>query len=91
MTGDLDQVSFSFVQDVGERAEQVDHWVKTALAQDEPVTWTNDLIAAAKGWLEGSGKSPDFIAAARVEIEDLHWAILSGIARGGSIVTHADR
>jgi hypothetical protein len=53
--------------------------------------WINDLIAAARVWLEESRRSPDFIAAARVEIEDLHWAILSGIARGGSIVTHADR
>jgi hypothetical protein len=55
------------------RFEQVDHWVKTALGQHEPVIWTNALIAA------------------RVEIEDLHWVILSGIARGGSIVANADR
>lgn len=83
MTGELDQVLFSFVEDVRERAEQVDHWVKKALGQEEPVTWTNHLIAAAKQWLEGSGKSADFVTTARVEIEDLHWAILSGVARGG--------
>ena len=56
-----------------------------ALGQQEPVTWTNDLIAATKVWLNGSGSSPDFLATARIEIEDLHWAILSGIARAGPV------
>jgi hypothetical protein len=42
MRGDLDQIRFSFVEDVRERAEQVDHWVKTALGEQEPVTWTNE-------------------------------------------------
>lgn len=80
MGSEPDSDSLEFLRQVRARVEQTSVWVREARRHADPVAWTNELAETAKTWLAQSGLPPEQALAMRLDVEDMQWAILTGIA-----------